>query len=116
MDVTRDAAYGRVVIARLLLLAALLLMPFGMAPAAAATFHHDMGAAMPTGHCPDGPSKHHVNGGIAKCTMVCSASLPAVAPVEPELLSAQPPPARPMTGQRLHGLHLETATPPPKRA
>jgi hypothetical protein len=100
---------------KLLALFAVLLMPFGMAPAAAAA-HDSMAMNMPMGHCPEQAPKHDTKGGIAECTMACAGALPAA-----ELATAGPPmivcePLQPAAVQQLHGLHPETATPPPKRS
>jgi hypothetical protein len=98
-------------ILRLLTLVAVLLMPFGMASAAA----HRVTAA-PMQHCPQQGSNHPSKGTLAECTMACSAALPAaeragnepVRIISAPMVAALPP--------RLHGLHPETATPPPKRS
>ena len=102
------------VLARLILLVAVLLMPLGMSAAAAAMPpHHDM-AGMVMGHCPDqAPTQDH-KAGFAECTMACAAALPAVeAPdeVAPSLPVELP---RLVAAHQLHGLHPETATPPPR--
>ena len=106
----------RAVIARVLLLAAVLLMPFGMSGASAGA-HREHAAEMPMSHCPDQePRKHALAGGIAQCTMVCSAALPAVhvgIAESPVLLCT---PAKPAITQRLHGLEPETVTPPPRHS
>jgi len=100
---------------RLLILLAVLLMPLGMsaAPAAAHSVHSMTAADMPMQHCPDRGQKHS-KAAFAECTMACSAALPAadLARNEP-LIIATIPHALIMT-ERLHGLHPETATPPPK--
>ena len=103
-------------LARLAILIAVLLMPAGMVPAGA-TAHADRAlAAMPMGHCDQQPPMHQHKGAVAECTMACSAALPAV-----DASRAEPPmivclPMRPAAAQVLHGLHPETATPPPKRS
>jgi hypothetical protein len=99
----------------LLLLLALLLMPLGMQPAAAASTHHDM-ASMPMGHCPDQDSHHGIKGGIAECAMACAGALPAaeLAAREPLLIAGDP--IQPIAAHRLDGLHPDTVTPPPKRS
>ena len=101
-------------LARLVLIFAVLLMPLGMAPAAAA--HHDMSAAMPMEHCPDQAPNHHSKGGIADCTMACAAALPAIAapPADRSFVAREPVAA--VSADPLHGLHPETETPPPRRA
>lgn len=99
---------------RLLLLLAVLLMPLGMAPGAASqASNHDVSMMMQ--HCPEPAGKHH-KGAFAECTMACSAALPAVEfardEVAPNACELVAPTAQPV----LHGLHPETATPPPKLA
>lgn len=114
------SGYGQPVqtmITKLLLLAAMLLMPFGMAPAAASAPRHAASAGMPMGHCPDQPSQHRGNGNFGECTMACSTALPAVggpAVRGPLLIVCEP--AAPGLAQRLHSLDTEIATPPPKRS
>lgn len=101
-------------LSRLLVLVAVLLMPFGMAPVAAA--HQPMHTNMGMQHCPDQSSKHPSGGAFAECTMACSAALPAADMVmhAPPLV-ARPSPRR-AAQATLHGLHPEAATPPPKSA
>ena len=101
-------------LAKLALLLAVLLMPLGMAPAAATGGHHMM-AGMPAGHCPDQGPTNHESSGIADCAMACASALPAAdfaSERQPLALSAAPLLAVP--AERLHGLHPETATPPPR--
>ena len=104
----------RSVIARLVLLVAVLLMPLGMAAPAEA--HPATNMAMMS-HCPDrAPAHHQPKGALAACTMACSAALPAM-----DRVAAEPLPPLPMTvadapAHPLRGLHPETATPPPKAA
>lgn len=100
-------------ISKLLLLLAVLLMPFGMATAPAAAVEHH-GASMPMEHCPESGSKQTGKSVLAECTMACAAALPAV-----DRTSANAPtivclPARPEAAQQLNDLHPEIATPPPK--
>ena len=101
-----------VALAKLMLIATLLLMPFGMA-GAAADAGGEVDAAMAMSHCPDAP-KRTSDSGIAHCAMACSAALPA-AETPPQLW---PQIARklilPGVVRQLDGLHGETATPPPK--
>src|SRR3982750_3643122 len=100
-------------IARLLLALAVLWMPSGMTAAYSAP-HESPATEMPMGHCPDEQRGHDRKVGIADCTMACAAALPAAertgstAVIRPVTLivTAQP--------QRLHGLHPETPTPPPR--
>lgn len=102
----------RMMLARLLLMFAVLVMPLGMAPAAAA--QHEATADMPMGHCPDHSSDHHSKGGISECTMACAAALPAVvsSPADQSLVAREAVGA--VFANPLHGVHPETATPPPK--
>jgi hypothetical protein len=100
---------------KLLVLVAVLLMPLGMSGARAAP-HHAAMVDMPMGHCPDQGSKHETGGGIAACTMVCAAALPAASPSGDEAPALVPVPASPSAVAALHGLHPDIATPPPKRA
>jgi hypothetical protein len=102
-------------IGKLLLLAALLLMPLGMGTAPAAP-HATPSATMPMQHCPDQPASNDAKPGIPQCMMVCSAALPAVdAPAaEPHIIVCLP--EQPARADVLRGLHPETATPPPKRS
>jgi len=91
-------------------------MPLGMAaPAAsAAPVHHH--ASMPMQHCPEQAPMQRTKSAFAACTMACASALPAfdradddigpVARISFALMSAHP----------LHGLHPDTATPPPKAA
>lgn len=102
------------IISRIVLLLAVLLMPFGMVPAAAAG-HMGPSAGMPLGHCPDQEQRHQTNNGIEVCTMVCAAALPVSAASRADkLATVQRAPVLPSLSQRLHGLHPETATPPPR--
>ena len=100
---------------KLLLLIAVLLMPLGMAPAAAAP-QHAMAMDMPIGHCPDQSSHHEMKGGIAECTMACAGALPAddLPDHQPLLIASEP--IHYAAAERLYGLTPETATPPPKRS
>jgi hypothetical protein len=99
----------------LLVLLAMILMPFGMsAGAAPPVTRHAM--AMPTQHCPEQAPDHRSKGAFTECTMACSAALPAA-----DCDSDEPPlrvgePVRPSAIKQLHGLHPETATPPPRTA
>ena len=102
-------------LAKTLLLLAVLLMPLGMQPAAAAPAVHDM-ASMPIQHCPEQAPAHDSNAGFVQCTMACSAALPAVdiGPAGPHLIVCAPTEAAAV--RQLRGLHPDTATPPPKRS
>lgn len=99
---------------KLLAFIAVLLMPLGMQPAAAAPVRHH--AAMPMQHCPDQPSSHDFKGGMAECTMVCSAALPAVDRAQEGHFVIVCAPSETAVARILHGLHPDTATPPPKRS
>jgi hypothetical protein len=102
---------------RLLVLVAVMLMPFGMsAPASASTAHDQMMAGMPMGHCPDQAPRHDGKSAFGECTMACAAALPAIdrRSDEPDLIVREP--VQSVAVQRLRGLHPETATPPPKTA
>jgi hypothetical protein len=103
-------------IARLILLFAVLLMPLGMAAAPASTPHRLMSADMPMQHCPDQTPAHDSKGALAQCTMACAAALPAaMASADlPHLLAGES--SNRSVSLVLHGLHPETATPPPKRS
>ena len=103
-------------IARIALMLAILLMPLSMTPSAASQAHHMMAAGAPMEHCPDQAPGHDANGALAQCTMACAAAVPATSASaeEPRLVAAEI--AKPGLTQRLHGLHPETATPPPKVA
>jgi hypothetical protein len=101
-------------LARLLLIFAVLVMPLGMAPAAAA--QHEAMAGMPMGHCPDQGSDRHSKGGISECTMACAAALPAVVSSSADQSFVAREAVRAVFANPLHGLHPETATPPPKRS
>jgi hypothetical protein len=109
------AEYGvamRSVALKLLLLLAVLLMPLGMAPAAAAMPSHS--ASMPMGHCPDQAPKHDMKGGIAECTMACAGALPAADLARDEPITLACERAVAIIQHELRGLHPETATPPPR--
>ena len=99
----------------LLTLFALLLMPLGMRAAAVTPTdgHHEM-AGMPMSHCPDPDSES--TPGIAACTMICSASLPAADEGMLECAEIADLPAEIRSIQVLAGLHPEAADPPPRFA
>jgi hypothetical protein len=100
---------------KLLALFAVLLLPLGMAPAAASATHHDM-APMPMPHCPEQGSNHHSKAAFAECTMACSAALPALDRSEAQPLPISRERVRPALAQHLTDLHPDIATPPPKHA
>lgn len=102
------------VIIRLLALLALIMMPFGMGAAMAAPVHHAPSSAAAE-HCgehgsqPDKKSPSQA----ADCAIACSMLMTA------ETGLAEPPPALRLPAARApadhgHGLHPDTATPPPK--
>jgi len=99
---------------RLLALVAVVLMPLGMAPAAAGPHQHH--EAMPMQHCPDQGSKPTNKSGFVECTMACSAALPAISSEQNQPLPIIAVPAVTTVATLLHGLHPETATPPPRIA
>ena len=102
---------------KLLILLSVLLMPLGMAPASAASQHSHsaMSMSMPMQHCPQ-PGPQQDEPGIADCAMACAAALPALSETAPERPMIVGQPEQPASAQLLHGLHPETATPPPKRS
>ena len=104
-------------ICSLLALVAVVLMPLGMSAAAAATStsHHDM-SEMPMGHCPDQQSQSESTPGIAACTMICAAALPAADAGMPECAIIGALPADVTSIPVLAGLHPDAADPPPKLA
>ena len=99
---------------KLLALIAVLLMPFGMAPAMAEHHGQVSTSSMPTKHSPEQKPNHVSKGAFAECTMACSAALPAVDRSSEQPSVAEAVPARPAAMRQLYGLHPETATPPPK--
>jgi hypothetical protein len=101
---------------RLLAVLAVLLMPLGMAPAAAAAVHPQMAMDMPAGHCPEQAPGRDMKGGIAECTMACAGTLPATDLASNEPVPIARAPIQPTATQRLQGLHPDAATPPPKRS
>jgi hypothetical protein len=101
---------------RLIVLVAVLMMPFGMTAAPASTPNRAIEAEMPMGHCLDQGSGHGSKHGLAECTMACAAALPASdARVNHPLVMVSEH-IRPKTSARLHGLHPKIATPPPRLA
>ena len=100
---------------RLIALLAVLLLPFGMVPAAAADSHQHM-ASMPMQHCPEQVPSQGVKGGFAECTMACSSALPAFDAGPEETVQTDRGCNLVTVAHVLHGLHPDTATPPPKAA
>jgi hypothetical protein len=109
----------RASIARLIIMLAVLVMPFGMTPAAATAhpMHGDMAmhAGMAMKHCPD-PAPSHSKGATAECTMACASALPAVDLVRAGPLDLSEVQLVASIDSGLDGLHPETATPPPRIA
>lgn len=100
---------------RLLAFFAVLLMPFGMAPAPATSMQQHQ-TAMPMQHCPEPDSSHHSTGALADCTMACASALPAT---DLEMADAHPLSnftPQPALMAALAGIELEIATPPPRRS
>lgn len=108
----------RQALAKLLLMLAVLAMPFSMAaPAAAAAQHSTQAMAeMPMQHCPGTGGGQPAKGGTAECTMACSAALPAIAAVAPLPVRHVAAPTPRTLAEPLAGLHPETATPPPRNS
>jgi len=106
----------RLIVVRLISLVAVLLMPLGMspAPAAAAQLHH--GASMPMQHCPEQGMKHQSKAAFAECTMACASALPVMDRLHEERMPYSPAFVTETPVHALHGLHPETATPPPRIA
>ena len=92
---------------RLLTLLAVLLMPFGIAPAAA---HAPAASGMPMQHCPEQGAK----GNFGECTMACSAALPAETRQDNLPVTILCALGEPAVTQSLTGIHPETAKPPPR--
>jgi hypothetical protein len=101
-------------IGKLLVLLAVLAMPFGMSVASAGVPDHPMSAQMPMDHCPDQATGKGHKSPFAECTMACSAALPAVYTRLAERPVIVCVPAQPAAAQSLDGLHPDIATPPPK--
>ena len=95
---------------RFMVLLAVLLMPLGMtAPGQA---HPATNMSMM--HCPDPDSHHQHKRPFTECTMGCASALPAVDRIGEEAPPVAHIAVAPMPVRPLHGLHPETATPPPK--
>ena len=93
---------------RLLALLALLQMPLGMTAQAEA--HPVMAMA----RCPDQAPAHHPKSMASECMMACAATVPAVEQAGDEPPSTSGMILISMSEHPLHGLHPETATPPPR--
>jgi hypothetical protein len=114
-DVKVYASNVRTMIAKFMLLLAVLIMPLGMTAAPAAP-HHSMAAGMPMKDCPEQPPKHDRKGAVAECTMACSSALPATELVSDAPMLVHSAPVLPAIALALEGLHPDTATPPPKQS
>ena len=115
MDSARErSATGMArLVCKLLTLFAVLIMPLGMtaAPTAAMQQH---ATSMPMRHCPEQAPKQTGHVGFTECTMACSAALPAGDLKQHELPLIDCAPLEAEAVPQLHGLHPDTATPPPK--
>lgn len=101
-------------IARIVIMLAVMLMPFGMAPAAAVSAQPSMAPGMAMRHCPDPAPAHKARAGFAACTMACAGALPAFDLVRAVPILVQDIAMAAVATDGLDGLHPETATPPPK--
>jgi hypothetical protein len=101
---------------KLLMLATLLFLPFGMNAAEASAPQRAPMAEMPVGHCPDQNTPHDTKGSGGECMMGCAAALPARFSQEdgPVLIVCAPIESKAV--QQLQGLNPDTATPPPRRS
>jgi hypothetical protein len=112
-------AFVRTIIAKLVLLVAVLLMPLGMGSAAASAptiDHHAMTTGLTMDHCPGQPNNHDRAGGMAMCSMACASALPAQDLARDDTHERTHQLVAPMIGRTLSGILPETATPPPKLA
>jgi hypothetical protein len=100
-------------IGKLLVLAAVLIMPLSMQSAAGAMHRDTRTATQPMEHCPK-PWRGDNPTSFVECTLACSATLPAVdlPQVEPLAIAGTPTVAAPE--RALQGLHPDIETPPPK--
>ena len=89
-------------------------MPLGMSTSAIAAHHEASMAGMPMEHCPDQAPQHDMKGGLAACTMACSAALPAADFTRSDLVPLASVAVAPSPIAFLHGIQPETATPPPR--
>lgn len=101
---------------RLLTLAALVLMPFTMAPAPAEAHHGQAMATMAADHCAgqEQDGQEPVTD-MTQCLLMCAA-LPAVQPSAVEGPALPHGPLRLAAIRPIHGIILEIATPPPRFA
>jgi len=103
------------VVWKLLTLIAVLLMPFGMVAPASATPHHAM-ASMPMQHCPEQSPSQKGKLGFSECTMACAGALPAVERSPNDGRRSDVTLVLALPVHQLHGIHVDIATPPPKRS
>ena len=103
----------RQMIAKCLLLLAVLLMPFGMTPATAGAGD---GPAAAMRHCSESGDVHHGKGGIAECTMACAAALPACMMHPPQPLEIAPSQQALAPTKLLGNVPPDTRTPPPRQS
>lgn len=112
----RGASYAaamREALAKILLIAAVLSMPFAMAAPAAAVSNH-WPAASASAHCSEEGGADRRQSATGECAMTCASALPAAdgaagKPLAPIIAPGLCQLAEPMTG-----FHPETATPPPR--
>ena len=99
---------------KLLVLVAVVLMPFGMSAAMAASASHAPAAAAAQ-HCNDhgGQPTEKSTKQSADCAIACSMLMVAETRLKDPLSAAHLPPAHPLAESGA-GLHPDTATPPPK--
>lgn len=101
------------------MLFAVMLVPLGMAHPAAATAGDRLmaGMAIAEGHCPDGLARHDGKAMPGECTMACASALPALdqpgSIVLDMVATARMEPPAP---ERMTGILLDIATPPPRNA
>lgn len=102
------------VIVKLLMLIALVLMPFGMGSASAMPAGQARMAAT-GGHCDEQGSQPHEQSSDQQidCAMACSMLATTQGNLAEPAPSLRLPTARPLA-ERGRGLHPDTATPPPK--
>ena len=101
-------------IGKLLVLAAVLIMPLSMQSAAAAMHRDTSTATQPMEHCPKPRRGDNPTSNFVECTLACSAALPAgdLPQVGPLAIAGTPTVAAPE--RALQGLHPDIETPPPK--
>lgn len=104
----------RLLALRLLALVVVMLMPFGMSAAPAASLHQEQMGMVPMQHCPEPSQAPAGKGALADCTMACAAALPAMDLASAEMPLLLPPPIEEAVIATLSGIELEIATPPPR--